>query len=30
MFLPALDLLESGHFKFTENDKNISPFSKQA
>lgn len=30
MFLPAIDFIESGHFKFSENEKNISPFSKQA
>jgi hypothetical protein len=28
--MPALDFLASGHFKFLENENNISPFSKSA
>ena len=28
MFMPHLDFIGSGHFKFTENDSNVSPFSK--
>jgi hypothetical protein len=28
--MPCLDLVGSGHFKFPENEMNISPFSKQA
>lgn len=30
MYMPALDFLGSGHFKFPENDQNISPFSKSS
>jgi len=30
MYLPSLDLVGSGHFKFPINENNISPFSKQA
>jgi hypothetical protein len=29
-YMPALDLVGSGQFKFPENENNISPFSKQA
>jgi hypothetical protein len=29
VFLPHLDFLESGRFKFSENDSNIGPFSKK-
>ena len=30
MFMPHLDFVGSGHFKFSENDSNISPFSKRS
>ena len=30
VFMPHLDFVGSGHFKFSENDYNISPFSKAA
>lgn len=30
MYMPALDFLGSGHLKFPENDKNISPFNKSS
>lgn len=29
-YMPALDFIGSGHFKFPENENNISPFSKAA
>jgi hypothetical protein len=29
-FMPSLDLVNGGHFKFPENEKNVSPFSKGA
>ena len=28
MFMPHLDFVGSGHFKFQENDMNVSPFAK--